>query len=286
MPPLPLPGLDTLSIVKLHNALADPAGKWADPEHRAMAAGLGDMFPARSRHSTAPGGSPGEQVLEARRLHQRAAAWAVTAETDTATGVVFGAAGFPCHPDPHTEALARAPHARFVFTDNDPRVVLVNKGEFGGDRVASCRASLRDPARLMALDEVQALGGPIQLQAQLCGHWWPPGLARELVAAYAELLPEGSTFLLSMGIPSPSPAGEQFTRMLSRVGGSPVYVHTEDDVASWFGDPGMELLGLDPAWPVRGVRARGQPWAAVLALPRETEPGLIVYVSARKPRRP
>lgn len=274
--PLPLPGMDTLRIARLHNALY--GGHWADGPERAAAEEIGRMYPATRKKDASQGGAVAGQMTAARLLHARAATWAVTAETDTARGVVFAACGYPCDPDPHTEALARAPLARFVFADLDPGIVLVNRAGPGREPgVSACQASARDPEGLLRHPAVQEIGGPIQLQVQLAAHWWPPSLARQLVAAYARLLPPRSTFILSLGVPVRSGGGEKFAAMLEETAGVPVYGHGEDEIASWVTDAGLEL----PPRGVKAVRAHGRPWAAMLG--KAGAPGRIVYVSARKP---
>lgn len=276
-PALPLPGLRAADIVRFHDALL--GGKWADAAQRDLAGEVGRRFPGHRTADPLPGGAAGEQVLAARLVHARAATWAVTKHTDRAAGVVAGFCGYPFDPDPHAFALTRAPHARFVYAAAAPEVAVVARGILGGDRVTTVTAMLRDPEGLMGLPQVRSLGGPIQLQAQLAAHWWPPELARELITAYADLLPAKSTLVLTLGIPAESDAGRQFTVMLSQVGGSPVYAHREEDVAGWITGAGLRLASRG----VSAVRAHGRSWAGMLGRPWPADPGRIVYAVAAKP---
>lgn len=209
---LPLPLTETQGIAEFLNALA--GGTWGDGPERAAAEDLGRRFPAFSEGVPVPGGMMGRQVHEERVVRARFAAWAVTAEENPGRLVMVPGCGYPCDPDPHTEALKRAPGARCAYITPSQEVAAIVRTELGGDRVSVHTGSLRDPDAIMNLPAVRAAGGPLQLQIPLAAHWWPPELAPVVIAAYAERLPAGSTLFLSLLSLAESPAGEELAAIL------------------------------------------------------------------------
>lgn len=263
-----------LRIAKFLDALT--GGPYADAAERQAAERLGRMYPGARKKNLLPGGAAGEQLAAAEVLYGRAAVYAVTTG---AGGVVFGNCGYRAVSPLHEAALKAAPQARFVYTDPDGRVNFYNRVKLAGGRVAACQASLSDPAGLMGHPEVRAIteSGPVQLQAHFAAHWWPPDLARELVAQYAELLPSGSLLLLSLVIPDSGWPGAAFGSGVAEVAGATVYPHTPEDIAGWITGAGLKFVSRG----VTAVRAHGRPWASALAKPRA--PGRAVYAHARKP---
>lgn len=229
-------------IARLHLALAGgDSARFADRSEIRAAAAIESRWPGT-----------GEQFAAAYAFGARAARRAVT--DDGAAGVIFGAAGFPPGFAMHAGALEAAPGARVVYASVSGEAAYLNGTLLGGPRVAAVRASVRYPAELMGLPEVRALGGPVQLQIQLCAHFWPAAMCRDVTARFAELLPPGSTLALSLWCPDPTAAGGELMAALSAAAGYPAYAHSPDDVAGWLG--GLDLLRPG----VCGVRARRRGW--------------------------
>ena len=112
-------------------------------------------------------------------------------------------------------------------------------------------------------------------------HFFPVETGRELVARYAAALAPGSYVMLTMGL-ADGAAADRFFDLYSK-GPAPLYKHSAEDFASFFGDPpaaparcgGREILA---SWLANGVgtaRARGRddrrrgpsPLGAVRAVP-------------------
>lgn len=262
--PVPQVPPSALRVAKVRDAFT--GGHYADREERIAAGEILARFPAIA-----------DAVRAARRCHADAALRAVTREG--ARGVVFGACGFPCEPCPHAAALEAVPSARFAYCSVEPRVTYYSGGELGGPNVAACRGSLRRPAELLALPEIAAIGGPLQVQAQLSAHYWPDRQGPELMAEYARLLPPGSTILLTAGIADATDAGRAFLAMLSAASGLQAQARTAREVVSWLKDAGFRVRWAD----VTDVRTYGRKWAES-RLPHYP-PGRIVAVTGRLPRR-
>lgn len=251
-------------IARLHLALAGgDSARFADRPQIRAAAAIESRWPGT-----------GEQFAAAYAFGARAARRAVA--DDGAAGVIFAAAGFPPGFPVHAGALEAAPSARVVYADVSGEAAYLNGTLLAGPRVAAVRASVRYPAELMALPEVRALGGPVQLQIQLCAHFWPAAMCRDIARRYAGLLPAGSTLALSLWCPDGTADGEELTAALSAAAGHPAYAHSPQDVAGW-------LEGLDLLRPgVAGVRAYRRGWGLRVRSGAGT-PGRAVGAVARVP---
>jgi hypothetical protein len=183
-------------------------------------------------------------------------------------GLVIGAAGWPCHPDPHREALDAELSARAVLCDPDPEVTLVNRALLApGPRVSACEASVRDPAVLLALAEVAALPRPLFVLLPLVAHFWPPALAAEVLREWGALLPARSVTAMSLWIPDGTRAGDEFAEWFAECGAR-MFGHSPADVAGWLeggrdggrcaggeGRAGMDRSGA-VGGPLRAAHAR------------------------------
>jgi len=237
-------------IARLHLALAGgAAARFANRAEIGAAARIEARYPGT-----------GAQFAAAYAFHSRAARRAV--DGGGAAGVVFGAAGFPGAAPLHREAAQAAPGARFLYADPSPSAVYLNGELLAGPGVRAARASVRDPEGLMGLPEVRAVGSPLQLHLQLCAHFWPEDMCRDIVGRYAGLLPPGSTLALSLWSPDGTRAGREFLAELASEAGHPAYGHSCAAVGRWLRGAGMRLLGPG----VADVRAHGRPWAPWAAL--------------------
>jgi hypothetical protein len=216
----------------------------------------------------------GDLVTTANDSHRRTAAEAVSGGTPDcpvppAAGVIFAAAGYPLR-DPrhggahgfHLAARAANPDAVFVYSSCDPVADLYSRAllaEPDPGHVSVAESLACDPAGLLATAEAQAVlaRGPVQLQVQLCAHWWPGDFAAWAIAEYARLLRgTGSTVALTVGIPGGGGHAAEFAADVNRAGGT-LYAHTADDIAGWVKAAGMKLTRE-----IGDVRGRGQRWAA------------------------
>jgi hypothetical protein len=259
------PLIDSGRIARVHDALA--GGIWADAAEREIAAEADARWPGT-----------GDQVRAARVFHARVAAWAVT--TQGTRAVIVGAAGYPCDPDPHREALAAVPEARFAFCDPDPVVTLANRAILGRDpRVTASHASVTDPAALLAWPWMGAPPGPLLAVLPLAAACWPGPCAAALLAEYGRLMPSGSLLAMSLWVPDGGRGGEEFLHWWrDRV--SPAFGHSPEGVAGWLEEAGMEIM--PPG--VRDVRGYpGREWAEPHYLRRA--PGRIVEAVAIVPWR-
>ena len=88
-------------------------------------------------------------------------------------------------------------------------------------------------------------------------HFFPAGTGRELVARYAAALAPGSYVLLTMGL-ADGPAADRFFELYSK-GAAPLFKHSAEDFASFFGDlpllpPGVaDARSWRPGWPMGSV---------------------------------
>lgn len=252
-------------IGRLHLALAGgERARFADSREIQLALWLESRFPGT-----------GAQFAAAYDFHARAARWAVA--EDGACGVVFGAAYVSCGVPPHREALKANPAARFVYCDFGSESTYVNGQILSGPNVAAARASVRDPSRLMGLPEVTAAGSPLQLQLQLCCHFWPAAMCREIVSRYAALLSPGSTLALTLWSPDGTPAGKAFLDMLGAAAAWPAFGHPAETVAGWLREAKLETLGIG----VSDVRAYERGWAEQAGLAVRPV-GRIVKAVARR----
>jgi hypothetical protein len=102
------------------------------------------------------------------------------------------------------------------------------------------------------------LGSPLQVQVPLAAHFWPADVARRVTAGIGELLPPGSSLVLSLWSPSPDDDGKRFLGLLSAAAGTTAHGHSPEDAAGW-----LNAAGLEPhPHGVTDVRAwPGRAWA-------------------------
>lgn len=215
---------DVHAIARVRNALE--RGRWADAPDRALARRLGVLCPGAA-----------ELVRKVREFHRKAARAAIAAG---AAGVVYAGSGFPADPMPHMTRTGNVMHGQHVFAYPDEGVTFVNQGETRHERVTAITAAGADPAGLMGMPEVQAIEGRLQVQLQLLAQYWPAEEAARITAAYAGMLPSGSSLVLTLGSPVTA-EGRQFAKAVEDAIGMPVHAHTAADVRCW-----LESAGLEP----------------------------------------
>jgi hypothetical protein len=252
----PVPEVDIGRISRLRHVLA--GGNLALEADRQLAAEILRHFP-RTRYFV--------QATDA--FHARAARWAVTGGTPEfpvpeAAGVIFGDCDYPVPGGFHAGAQAVRSGALFAYASADAEATAFNQALLAlpdQAHVSAYQGQALDPAGLLGAPEAQAilLRGPVQVQLQLCVHWWPPEFAAWAVGEYARLLPSGSTLALSCGFPGSSGGAAAFTAAISRgdVSGM-IYHHAEDEIAAWIKAAGLELTPTG----ITDVRGRELDWAA------------------------
>ena len=265
----PPPVLDAGRIGRLRDVLA--GGHLALEPDRQLAASILQRWPWA-----------GDLTKGANEFYPRAAHWAVVGGTPEfpvpeAAGVIFAGSGYP-PPDGtdssgrpvyrgfHAAAQAARPDALFAYADADPEAVAFTEALLADpdpERVSAYEAAASDPARLLGAPQAQAVlaRGPVMVQLQLCAHWWPSDFAAWAVAEYAKLLRElapGPKLALTLGITAGAPGGTEFMAYLGRAGGT-VCLHTEEEVAAWIKEAGLELV-VPPG--ITDVRGRELGWAS------------------------
>lgn len=218
-----------------------------------------------------PPGVPGPPELAARnRLFlERAVSSAVH---DGVTQVLDLGAGFPAGRQLHEVAQAARDTARTCYVDIDARVVAHGRAAVEGiPGVTYAHADMSRPGEVMADPDVLSVIDPARPCLAVFGlvlTFAPATEARRVIAGWADWLPSGSRFAVTVASWTDERVWEQVRALYAPV---PVYSHTEVQVA------GM-LRGLDPLG--QGVvTARG--WC-----PEEIEPpgpARILGVVARKP---
>jgi hypothetical protein len=237
-------------------------------------------------------------------FHRRAALWAVTGGTPDfpvpeAAGVIYANAGYPGSegPDPvtgeprfagfHGPALAARPGTRHAYSEADPDAARYNGGLLAARaplRVSAFKADAAEPGAVLGHPFAMAVldRGPVMVQLQLCAHWWPGSLAAAVLGEYAEQLRKrcpGSTLALSVGSPGSGADAGEILAALREGTGATAYAHTEDDIATWLDDAGLQVT---PAG-VTDVRSREHRWAAQEFARLRTVPRVIEAVALVRP---
>jgi S-adenosyl methyltransferase len=262
VPPRP-PEPDTAAIARLYDVMRGGYhGRGADKD---LAARIEDQFPGTA-----------QTIRDAGRFHRRTAVLAVTA--GGASGVLFGASGFPLPgPQLHEDAARANPGARFAYAaDGSVIRALITRSLKDAGRAAAFQGSVRDPAGLLGSPQAAALGSPVSVHLPLVLHFWPADFAAWAIAEYGRLLRErgpGSSLVLSLRL---ADGGGEYARLLAGAG-IRVYGHTAAAVEGW-----IAAAGLDPdPRGITDVRAWGRPWGTL----REPPAGMVAGAVAMVPQR-
>src|SRR5947209_8225838 len=126
-----------------------------------------------------------EMVQENRAFIAEAVTW--TASQGVGQFIDLGA-GLPATPAVHQTAQAILPAARVVYVDLDPMVLSHARALLAGPGVAAVAADLRDPAAVLADQELRAVINPAEPVCVILGavlHFFDADTAREVAAEYA-----------------------------------------------------------------------------------------------------
>jgi O-methyltransferase involved in polyketide biosynthesis len=171
--------------------------------------------------------------------------------------------GLPTAPSTHGSARVIHPDARVAYVDTDPIVLSHLRGlpirEQSGLTIVD--GDVRDVDKVLA--EVSAgLDGSVPsclIMAALL-HFFPVETGRDLVARYTAALAAGSYVVLTMGL-ADGAAADRFFHLYSK-GPAPLYKHSANDFASFFGDlpllsPGIaDARSWRPGWPASAPAER------------------------------
>lgn len=165
--------------------------------------------------------------------------------------------GMPTTPSTHGTARAHNPGTRVAYVDTDPIVLSHLRGlptrEQAGLTILD--GDVREVDDVLAgVSEGLDLSVPSCLVMAALLHFFPVEAGRELVARYAAALAPGSYVVLTMGL-ADGPAADRFFGLYNK-GAAPLYKHSAQDFASFFGDlpllpPGIaDARTWRPNWPV------------------------------------
>ena len=195
-------------------------------------------------------------VRENRAFVTRAVAWA--AEQGISQFIDLGA-GLPASPAVHQAARAVLPAARVAYVDTDPVVLAHARALLAtGDGVTAVAADLRDPAAVLADEELRTvidLAHPAGVILGAVLHFLDAGTARAVTAGYARLMAPGSYLIISVACNDDEDLGK---RLAQQYTAATWHNHPAEVVESFFG--GLELAGP-------GV-TEAQTWRAWLTEPR------------------
>jgi SAM-dependent methyltransferase len=175
----------------------------------------------------------GEMAVENRQFLSRAAIWA--ANQGIGQFVDLGC-GLPTVPNTHESVRGVNSAARVAYVDNDPVVVRHLEALFAqgnpGVRVADADAGDASTVIDTIRDGVD-LSAPVCLIIGYLLHFYPADAARDLVSKYAAALAPGSCLVLSVLHYDGDAADEGMRTYSSEV--TSLYMHTPEDIASFFG---------------------------------------------------
>ena len=165
--------------------------------------------------------------------------------------------GIPTSPNLHEVAQAKVPHARVVYTDNDPIVLTHARALLHSDpagRTAYVQADVTAPDLLLAADEVRTtldFTRPVALSLNALLHFVPDDeAAAGIVERLKDALPPGSTLTLTHLTSEFDPDGVAHIVSTYSGAGTPIRARSRETIARFFS--GWEVLdpGLTPvhAW--------------------------------------
>jgi O-methyltransferase involved in polyketide biosynthesis len=212
-----------------------------------------------------------EMVQENRAFIAEAVTW--TASQGVGQFIDLGA-GLPATPAVHQTAQAILPAARVAYVDLDPMVLSHARALLAGPGVAAVAADLRDPAAVLADQDLRTVINPAEPVCVVLGavlHFLDADAAREVTAGYARLIAPGSYVVISCAAYD----DEALAKKLATEYTAGQFVnHTREDVTSFFA--GLHLVGP-------GV-TEAQTWRAWMPQPvlRRREGHVLVGVARRQ----
>jgi O-methyltransferase involved in polyketide biosynthesis len=168
--------------------------------------------------------------------------------------------GLPTTPSTHGTARIVNPDARVAYVDTDQIVLSHLRGLPAREQVGMTivDGDARDVDKVLAAVSAgldRSVPSCLIMAALL--HFFPVEIGRELVARYAAALAPGSYVVLTVGL-ADGAAADRFFDLYSK-GPAPLYKHSAEDFASFFGDlplvpPGIaDARSWRPGWPMVSV---------------------------------
>jgi len=163
-------------------------------------------------------------------------------------------AGLPAAPNTHQVARAINPAAAVTYIDTDPVVLSHARALLAtSDGIAAIAADLRDPAAVLAHQELRAVIDPARPVAVILGavlHFLDAQAARQVTAGYARQMAPGSCLIISVARFDDEALGKQLAAGYTA---GPFVNHAPADIASFF-------AGLDMVGPGLAEAATWRPW--------------------------
>ncbi|MFD5030785.1 SAM-dependent methyltransferase [Streptomyces sp. NPDC058220] len=159
--------------------------------------------------------------------------------------------GIPTSPNLHEVAQREVPHARVVYTDNDPIVLAHARALLHSDpagRTAYVHADVTDPKALLDIEEIRGtldFTRPIALSLNALLHFVTDDHgAHDIVEHLKDALPSGSTLAIAHVTTEFDPEGIARLTAAYRAAGTPGQARTREEIARFFTgwqlfDPGI-----------------------------------------------
>jgi SAM-dependent methyltransferase len=156
-----------------------------------------------------------------------------------------GAGAAPGWRSTHEAARAVIPDAVVAYADQDPVAVAHARRLLAGGsaRVVAVRGDARDPAAILADDDLRRAGfdpaAPACVLLCCLLHFLDAPAARAVVRGVAAALAPGSYVIISLGF-APGTAGDDFARVYNAQDGPRVYAHSWAQITALF--DGLDLV--------------------------------------------
>jgi hypothetical protein len=194
-----------------------------------------------------------EQALDNKKFLTRAvtyvAAHGVRQFLDIGSGLPTSPSARPGKQPPwlstHEAAAAVVADPVVAYVDYDPVAVLHSEALLtgGSQRVVAVAGDMRDPAAILAREEIRNAGfepnEPACVILACVLHFVDGPTARGIVTAFAQALAPGSYLVISIGF-ARGDGGEDFARTYNAQGGARIYAQTWEQITALF--DGLELL--------------------------------------------
>lgn len=202
-------------------------------------------------------------------FHSRAIAHLLTTPAagglDAARSAILTIMGYPPkdgEPLPHAEAAAVAPEALFLYLDPVPAFALLWEDALQGDPSASALAApARDPAAVLQEAAVVGLEPPFCVLVPMALHWAWRGEIVRVLSLYAELLPPGSSIVLSWAAPGGRRTGGLIGDAVLAATGIRTHLHGPAEVEEMIAAAGLDLHPAGIREVSRWEPDAGTPWA-------------------------
>jgi len=148
--------------------------------------------------------------------------------------------GLPTAQNTHQVAQSGEPSSRVMYVDNDPVVVAHAQALLSGDNVAAVLGDVRDPASILADQDVLKLihlDEPLGLILAMVLHFFDATTASEITAGFAGALAPGSFVVISVGS-GDEETGGQLAREYTA---ATLYNHSPAEITGFFA--GLDLTG-------------------------------------------